>query len=243
LIAHIGTRISDPKFTHLISQYLKIYEKAPPYLVFSLFENLTLEAPLLPVLFELYIRPYDLYINSLSLNKPFSHTRYINSIIIGATLPYTTIMETNLEINSFISSSLKISLRHNKIYFYSNNEMKFFNIHITILPSPLKRKIKFSLNTKLIIKNLRLLGFCSHRGDPLPQFKLYSQTPSSIAFTYNQTILLILSNFQFFDNFISLSHTIQHIFKKSYIKLLSAKLKLNSTRAVYKKHGKPFINN
>lgn len=221
-----------------------VYRQDLTYLIFSPLETLTRGQPLIFTLFNLYISSYDTFIDDLSphFNNNLLPMRYINSIIITTTLPYPLAIKIDQQIKSFISSSLKLPLEYNKIYYEPKTPVKFLNIYISILPSsPLlgKRKIKFKLTTKLVIGILNLLGFCDQQGRPSPHFTFYKAPYKSITSFYKQTIFFILSTFQPFDNFPYLTHKVQYIFKISFIKLLSAKLKLKSTRAVYKKHGKP----
>lgn len=98
--------------------------------------------------------------------------------------------------------------------------------------------VKLKVDIKSIIKKLNSAEFCDKLGKPTPRFQLYAIQHNDIIKLYNRVFRGIKNYFRFADNYRSIAFRIQYILIKSCAKLLAAKLKLKTTRAVYKKYGK-----
>lgn len=200
--------------------------------------------------------PYDLNYRRLL------YVRYADDFIIGLIGTAKEALEVKDKVNNFLSSSLLLNTSSNKNTFVSASKRRArflgVEVRIPIYKEPsfstykrtragkvqlvhAKRSqgvVKLKVNMKNIISKLRSAGFCNKLGEPSPRFQLFAISHKDIILTYNSVFNGLKNYFRFIDNYSSMAFTIQYILITSCAKLLAAKLKLKTTRAVYKKFGK-----
>lgn len=190
------------------------------------------------------------------------YVRYADDFIIGLIGTASEAKLVKLKINDFLSKNLLLitSPGKNKLVRASKERVKFLGVKVSI---PMYKEPAFStykrthhgktqlvktktsqgavelkVDIKMIIKKLNSAGFCDKRGIPTPRFQLYAISHDDIILIYNRVFLGLKNYFRFVDNFTALASRVQYILIRSCAKLLAAKLKLKTTKAVYKKFGK-----
>lgn len=190
------------------------------------------------------------------------YIRYADDFIIGLISRAKEAQQIKQKVNSFLSTNLllTVSSDKNKLVRASKDRAKFLGVkvRIPIYKEPaftaykrtrfgktqlIKAKssqgvVKLKADIKAIIMKLNSAGFCDKQGVPTPRFQLYAITQSDIILIYNRVFRGLKNYFRFVDNFSTLAFRVQYILIRSCAKLLAAKLKLKTTKAVYKKFGK-----
>ncbi len=190
------------------------------------------------------------------------YVRYADDFIIGVIRSAKEALEVKDKVNNFLASNLllNVSPTKNKLVRASKQKAKFLgvNVKVPIYKEPafstykrvrngktqlVKAKtsqgvVKLKVDILTIIKKLNSAGFCSKLGKPSPRFQLYAITHNEIIRIYNRVFYGFKNYYRFADNFRTMAFSIQHILIKSCAKLLAAKLKLKTTKKVYKKFGK-----
>lgn len=188
--------------------------------------------------------------------------RYADDFIIGVIGSAHEAKLINERVNDFLSSQLllNISSDKNKLARARKRRVKFLGIEVRVPiykePSftTFKRirhgqsqlitakssqgAVKLKANIKAVISKLSSAGFCDKLGTPTPRFQLYAIRHNDIVLMYNRVFRGITNYFSFADNYRTLAHRSQYILMHSCAKLLAAKLKLKTTKAVYSKFGK-----
>lgn len=194
--------------------------------------------------------------------RRLNYVRYADDFIIGVTGSVKEAQKIKEEVNNFLVSSLSLSVssKKSKLVRASKEKAKFLGVlvRIPVYKEPsfstykrtckgktqfVKAKspqsiVKLKANIKVIVYKLNTVGFCDKLGEPTPRFKLYAMSHNEIILIYNRVLRGLKNYFKFTDNFSTLASQIQRILIGSCAKLLAAKLKLKTTRAVYKKFGK-----
>lgn len=194
------------------------------------------------------------------------YVRYADDFIIGMIRRVEEALLIKKEINSFLSSelSLNTSSDKNRLVRASKKSVKFLGVEVRvpIYKEPAFSKytrtrfgkiqfvkakssqgvVKLKADLKAIIGKLHSARFCNKLGEPLPRFQLYAITHNDIILIYNSVLNGIKNYFSFVDNFRNMAHQVQYILISSCAKLLAAKFKLKTTKAVYKKFGKDLNN-
>lgn len=223
LINLIKSRISDPSFILLVSEFLS-FQPSTPRPRFQPLDQLFLSHSLVLTFLNIYILPYDSFINRLlsSIKAPSSSfSRYLNSSIIRPPFSLHVLETINLKANTFLTSSLNLPLTHNKIYPSTKGHFLYPHISISCHKGP-----KIKLKASSLFQGLSFIGFCEQNGTPVPQFNLYKEPHQVIITKYSQATTFILLSLQPFYNSLKLSRQAHYILKKSLSKLLAAKLKL-----------------
>jgi len=190
------------------------------------------------------------------------YVRYADDFIIGVISSIQEAREIKYKVNKFLSTSLSLttSSSKNELTSASTGRVKFLDIRVSvpIYKEPtfstykrtcygkslfIKAKssqgvVKLKVDIKSIIRKLNSAGFCNKLGVPTPRFQLYIISHNDIILIYNRVFLGFKNYFTFRDNFRSIAFSVQYILIRSCAKLLAAKLKLDTTKAVYKKFGK-----
>lgn len=190
------------------------------------------------------------------------YVRYADDFIIGLIGSAEEALKVKDGVNNFLSTELLLKISPNKNTFVAASKRKVnflgVDVSIPIYKEPayttykrtrsgktqlVKAKrsqgaVKLKVNMKNIIMKLRSAGFCNNLGIPTPRFQLFAISQNEIISTYNRVFNGLKNYFRFVDNYSSMAFSIQYILISSCAKLLAAKLKLKTTRAVYKKFGK-----
>lgn len=190
------------------------------------------------------------------------YVRYADDFIIGLIGTAGEAKIIKQKINTFLSENLllNISPDKNELARARKGRVKFLgvNVRVPIYKQPsfstykrvrhgktqlVKAKssqgvVKLKADINVIIKKLNSAGFCDKLGIPTPRFQLYAISHNDIILIYNSVFRGIKNYFRFVDNFRTLAFRVQYILMRSCAKLLAAKLKLKTTKAVYKKFGK-----
>lgn len=206
-----------------------------------------------------------LYLNdSISARSPTNknyrrlhYVRYADDFLIGLKGTIQEAKQIKEQVNSFLSSELLLNVSPNKnnLTRASKRKIKFLGVEVRVPISKKpaltthahtpagkaqssQRAVKLKADIKNIINKLHSAGFCDKLGNPTPPFQLYHISHNDIILVYNKVLRKIKNHFRFADNFKKLTHTTQYILIRSCAKLLAAKLKMSTTKAVYKKYGK-----
>lgn len=190
------------------------------------------------------------------------YVRYADDFILGVIGTAHDAHQIKEHVNNFLSTQLllNVSPDKNKLARASKNKVKFLGIEVgvPIYKEPafttfkrtrygqsqlVKAKssqgaVKLKADMKAIITKLSSAGFCDKLGTPTPRFQLYAINHNDIILIYNRVLRGIKNYFRFTDNYRTLAHLVQYILMQSCAKLLAAKLKLKTTKAVYRKFGK-----
>ena len=195
------------------------------------------------------------------------YVRHSNNFIIGLISSAKEAQEVKEKVDNFISSKLlldsssiinePVRARKSRVIFlqinirvpiYKNTSFSTYTRTRSGKPQLIKAKtpsnsVKLKADIRNIIKKLHSAGFCNKLGVPSPHLHLYAISHDDIILIYNRVFLGLKRHFRFTDNFRYLSSKIQHILIRSCAKLLAAKLKLKTTKAVYKKFSKDLNSN
>jgi len=195
------------------------------------------------------------------------YVRYADDFIIGVIGRIKDANLIKIEVNSFLLNELLLStsFEKHKLVNASRNRVDFLGVKVSVpiykessLTSfkrirngrvqLIKSKssqgvVKLKVDIKYLIRKLNSAGFCDKIGTPLPRFQLYAISHNDIITIYNSVFSGLKNYFSFSDNYSNLAFTTQYILISSCAKLLAAKLKLKTIRAVYKKFGKGLNNN
>jgi len=190
------------------------------------------------------------------------YIRYADDFIIGVIGRVKDAILIKEKVNLFLTNELLLSIssEKNKLVSASQDKIKFLgvNVRVPIYKEPsfstykrirygkaqlLTAKssqgvVKLKVDIKSIILKLNSAGFCTKLGVPTPRFQLYAIRQNDIIIIYNKVCRGLKNYFSFTDNYSTLAFALQYILMNSCAKLLAAKLKLKTTKTVYKKFGK-----
>lgn len=190
------------------------------------------------------------------------YVRYADDFILGVIGSAYDARQIKEQVNNFLATHLllKVSPEKHVLARARKERVKFLGVEVRVpiyKESPLKTytrtrygqpqlvkarvaqgTVKLKVNIKAVITKLNSAGFCNKLGVPTPRFQLYAMNHNEIILMYNRVFRGIKNYFSFTDNFSTLAHAIQHILIRSCAKLLAAKLKMKTTKAVYRKFGK-----
>nr|YP_010338686.1 putative reverse transcriptase/maturase [Glaucosphaera vacuolata]UNJ18636.1 putative reverse transcriptase/maturase [Glaucosphaera vacuolata] len=197
---------------------------------------------------------------SVQSNDPnfrrFQYCRYADDWLVGFAGPYKEALEIRDLAKDFLSS-IKLRLNMEKTLI-TNAAVGciFLGVHIHI-PQNQQRyptqafKLKqlttlgVRLNAPLlgVFNKLSQAGYCSPNGfKALPRFALYACEKDKLVKHYNSVLLGILNYYSTCDNYRRLSNSIYHTLRSSCCKLIAARYKLKTVRAVLIKYGKNLQN-
>jgi group II intron reverse transcriptase/maturase len=178
--------------------------------------------------------------------------RYADDWLIGFAGPYSEAVQIRDLCRDFLTS-IKLRLNLDKtLITASSTGCIFLGIHVKVAvnqerfkrnSSNLKQRASLGvrLNVPMVrlIKKLARAGYCSPLGDKaLPRMALYAADKDEMVRTYNAILRGFLNYYSPCDNYQKVACFLFYILRSSLAKILAAKMKLKTVRAVLQKYGK-----
>jgi group II intron reverse transcriptase/maturase len=190
--------------------------------------------------------------------KRINYVRYADDWLVGIVGSLEEARGVRKRIKEFLKDTLKIELNEEKTIITNSDQGKALFLG-TYISCPIYQEqkiiertsakgiqmkqrissaqIRLELPIEKVINKLKTAYFCDGAGNPMPKFQWQGLKHEEIISLYNAVINGISNYYSFIDNMQALAR-IHYILRSSAAKLLAAKFKLGTQRAVYAKFGK-----
>ncbi len=185
-----------------------------------------------------------------------NYVRYAGTWLVGIVGRRSDVEKLKFEIKEFFEKELKLILSEDKALikkasvekaqflgmeissqiYEEDKVVKITRENLRCISRKSNIKIRMDMPLKRVIDKLKTMYFCDGGGNPIPKFTWMGKSHGDIIKSYNEVIQGYLNYYGFVENMSALAR-VHYILKSSAAKLLAAKFKLKTQKAVYTKFG------
>ena len=267
LVKILREKIEDEPFIDLVYKYLRVGcgEKKNDQ-VTSMKTGLVQGGLISPVLFNIYMNPFDVWIEEVLIPKYsledeekrnlrcLRYVRYLDNFLLGVQGSKKTCEAIRREIKIFVEENLALILNVDKIKIThsTTNYVVFLGHEISCIPfkkmraryNKNNRSVKHISNTRInapirsVVKGLKDKGFLNKKNMPTRNGRYINFDLWNIVNNYKMKETRILNYYKIANNYGRLASKVHFSLKYSCALTISSKMKLRTMRGAFKKYGK-----